>query len=296
MELRLLRYFLAVAREGNITRAAEDLHITQPTLSRQMAQLEEELGCTLFRRGGRKLELTQEGMLLRRRAEEMLQLEERIQRELTGTARELSGVVTIGSGESAAARFLPDLIQAFHGEHPLVRYQLVTGNADQIMEQMDLGLIDMALLMEPVDLEKYQYLTLPQADHWGVLMPAGDPLAQKEAVSPRDLDGRPVMVSYRPSVEQQLATLLGEDFQRMEILSTHNLIRNTALLVEQGLGYAITLQGAVEIYDDRRVCFRLFRPELPCRAVLAWKEHQVQSPAAAGLLACAKMLLGYGDG
>ena len=175
MELRLLRYFLAVAREGNITRAAEDLHITQPTLSRQLAQLEEELGCTLFRRGGRKLELTQEGMLLRRRAEEMLQLEERIQRELTGTARELSGVVAIGSGESAAARFLPDLIQAFHGEHPLVRYQLVTGNADQIMEQMDLGLIDMALLMEPVDLEKYQYLALPQADHWGVLMPAGDP-------------------------------------------------------------------------------------------------------------------------
>ena len=107
-----------------------------------------------------------------------------------------------------------------------------------------------------MDLEKYQYLALPQADHWGVLMPAGDPLAQKETVSPRDLAGRPVMVSYRPSVEQQLATLLGEDFQRMEILSTHNLIRNTALLVEQGLGYAITLQGAVEIYDDRRVCFR----------------------------------------
>lgn len=294
MELRLLRYFLTVAREGNITRAAGALHITQPTLSRQMTQLEEELGCALFRRGSRKLELTQEGMLLRRRAEEMLRLEEKVQRELADCTQELGGTVAIGSGESAAAGILPALIQAFHSKYPLVRYQLTTGNADQIMEQMDLGLLDMALLMEPVDLEKYQYLSLPQADYWGVLMPAGDPLARHETVSPRDLAGRPVMVSYRPSVEQQLSLLLGEDFQRMEILSTHNLIRNTALLVERGLGYAITLQGAVDIYDDRRVCFRPFRPALPNRAVLAWKEHQAQSPVAAAFLAEAKMLLGYG--
>lgn len=291
MELRVLRYFLTVTREENITRAADILHITQPTLSRQLTQLEDELGTLLFTRGKRKIVLTEAGMLLRRRAEELVELADKTEQELGSPARELSGTIAIGSGETRAANILPRLLGIFREQHPLVHYDLISGNADQMKEQLDLGLMDAAILMEPVNLDKYEFLRLPDMDRWGVLMPAGAPLAERESVSLEDLKGIPLLTSRRASVRKELADWFGEEFDRLDFFATHNLIRNAALLVEHGLGYAVTIEGAVDIYDKNRVRFLPFAPEFPCRAVLAWKKYQTVSPAVSAFLECARTLI-----
>ena len=291
MELRVLRYFLTVAQEQSITRAAEVLHITQPTLSRQLTQLEEELGVRLFVRGKRRAALTGEGELLYRRAADIVELADRTEQEFGGSAQELSGTVSIGSGESSAAGILPRLLETFSRAHPKVRYDLISGNADQLRERLDKGLMDAAILMEPADVERYEFLRIPDTDRWGVLMPAGDPLAQKEAVTPADLRGLPILCTRRALVQKQLSGWFGAEFDQLDIFGTHNLIRNAALLVEHGLGYAVTLEGAVDIYDRKRVCFRPLAPELLNRAVLVWRKYQAAGPAAAAFLECAKMLL-----
>lgn len=199
MELRVLRYFLAVVREESVTRAAEALHITQPTLSRQLAQLEEELGATLFLRGKRKIGLTEAGILLRRRAEELIELADKTEQEISAPG-ELSGTIYIGSAETVAAEIFPKLLGEFHQAYPSVQYDLLSGNADQMKERLELGLMDIALLLEPVDLEQYEFLRLPDKDRWGVLLPAQDPLAGQESVSLADLGDTPLFISRRDSV------------------------------------------------------------------------------------------------
>lgn len=291
MELRVLRYFLAAAQEENITRAAEALHVTQPTLSRQLQQLEEELGVRLFVRGKRKLGLTEAGMLLRRRAEEMVELADKTEQELSAPTRELSGTIFIGSAETVAAKALPPLLEAFHREHPLVRYDLISGNADQMKERLELGLMDVAVFMEPVNLEQYEFLRLPEADRWGVLVPAGDALAEKESVSLKDLGDSPLFLSRRDSVQKALSGWFGADFEKLNILLTHNLIGNSARLVEYGLGYALTAEGSVELYDSSRVRFLPFAPEFSVRSVLAWKKYRTFSPTVEAFLELARSQL-----
>ena len=180
MELRVLRYYLAVAREENITRAAEILHITQPTLSRQMSELEEELHTRLFERTNRKIILTESGLLLRRRAEELVALADKIEQDFLDNDDELTGLISIGAGVSAAvSETLPDLLKEYSQNYPQVRFELHTGTAEEIKDKLDKGLLDVGILMEPVEVEKYEFVRLPQKEIWGILMPEDDPLAQK---------------------------------------------------------------------------------------------------------------------
>lgn len=278
MELRVLQYFLVTAREENITRASEVLHITQPTLSRQLAQLEEELGVSLLIRGKRKLSLTEEGMLLRRRAEEILDLVGITEKELSEQNDLVDGEIVIGSGELTSTKtLLPAIISDFHEAYPKVTYDLYTGNADQIKERIDKGLIDIGILLEPVDIEKYDFIRLQIKERWVVLMRADDPLAEKQALTPQDLMDRPLMMVNRSSVKNEISSWFGERYSELNIISTHNMVSNAANLVEKGLGYAFTLEASVEPYAKERFCYRPLKPDLYATTVLVWKKNQTFS-------------------
>lgn len=281
MEIRVLKYFLAVVREENITKAAAMLHITQPTLSRQLAELEEELHTQLFVRGKRKIILTEAGMLLRRRAEEIVALAEKTEAEFTQSPeQEITGALSIGAGESAASAFLSQQISDFSRQYPQVTYEIYTGNADHIKERLDNGLLDMGLLLEPVDILKYDFLQLKQQEIWGLLINAASPLAQKTQITRQDLLSCPLFLPQRYLVENQIASWFGEDFKRLHILGTHNMISNTARLVEKGLGYAITIQGSVSLYQNPQLCFRPLEPPMVNSSVLVWKKYQPLNRAA----------------
>lgn len=280
MEIRVLRYFLTVVREEGINRAAEVLHITQPTLSRQLAQLEEEVGVKLFFRGARKIRLTNEGMLLRRRAEEILSLVDKTEKELTEQEEMVDGKIVIGCGEMAAVQMLPPLFAAFSQKYPLVTYDLFTATADLVKEQMEKGLVDIGMLLEPVDIEKFDYIRLNKKEQWGVLMRPDDPLGKKEAISPEDLEGCPVVLPRRLSVQNELASWFGASFLRLHVLFTSNLSTNSAVMVRSGLAYSLVIEGAVPFWDKQEIIFRPLTPELSANCVMAWKKGQPFSPGA----------------
>ena len=219
MEIRVLRYFLAVVQEESITKAAELLHITQPTLSRQIAQMEEEMGVKLFDRGTRKIVLTNEGMLLRRRAEEILELVEKTEQELAEQDERVEGTVSLGCGDLAAVQVLPDLIRGFHERYPAVTFDLYTATADHVKERMDRGVTDIGLLLEPIDKEKYDYIGLNCREQWVVVIPPDSPLAELDAVSPKDLRGLPLILPHRLNVQSELARWFGYEFEKLNILS-----------------------------------------------------------------------------
>ena len=274
MELRVLRYFLMAAREENITKAANLLHITQPTLSRQLMQLEEELGVKLFHRGKYHIVLTDEGMLLRRRAQEMIELEEKTKREFSKDGAQLAGEIAIGCGETRNMTFLSKKMAEFRRLHPLVHYDIYSATADDIKERMEKGILDIALLMEPVDIGKYEFVRMPQREHWGALVCADSPLADKETLSPDDLTGQPIIIAKRESVQNELANWFGDTYDKMEIAATYNLILNAANMVRNGVGAALCFQ-LDNRYDDLR--FIPLRPRLETGAVLAWKKNQTFS-------------------
>ena len=259
MELRVLQYFLAVAREESITRAAEVLHITQPTLSRQLSQLEEELGTRLFERGTRHITLTPDGLLLRRRAEEISELVDKTRQELALQDETLAGTVALGSGELEAVRVLPRLFQAFRLRYPLVDYTLYSGTADDVKERMDRGLLDAGILLEPVDVEKYEFIRLPVREQWIALMPADDPLAAKSAVTVEDLAARPLILPQRPRVRSEVARWFGERHDGLDVPFTSNMSTNAAVLVAGGMGIADSLLFHEYILDK----FPCFSAELP---------------------------------
>ena len=274
MELRVLRYFLMAAREENITKAANLLHITQPTLSRQLMQLEEELGVKLFHRGKYHIVLTDEGMLLRRRAQEMIELEEKTKREFSKDGAQLAGEIAIGCGETRNMTFLSKKMAAFRRLHPLVHYDIYSATADDIKERMEKGILDIALLMEPVDIGKYEFVRMPQREQWGALVCADSPLADKETLSPDDLTGQPIIIAKRESVQNELANWFGDAYDKIEIAATYNLILNAANMVRNGVGAALCFQ-LDNRYDDLR--FIPLRPRLETGAVLAWKKNQTFS-------------------
>ena len=274
MEIRVLRYFLTVAMEESINRAAEVLHITQPTLSRQLLQLEEEVGVKLFHRGARKITLTNEGILLRRRAEEILSLVDRTERELTEQDKLVEGRIVIGSGEMAAVQRLSEIISSFHKKYPMVTFDLYTANADLVKEQMEKGLADVGLLLEPIDIEKFDFIRLSQKERWVVLMRPDSPLAQKESVCAQDLAGVPLILPRRLNVQNEVSSWFGEMFQDVQILFTSNLSTNGAVMVQEGLGYSVTLEGAVPFWDKEKITYRPLEPELTASCVLAWKKQQ----------------------
>lgn len=273
MELRVLRYFLMVAREENITKAAELLHITQPTLSRQLMQLEDELGTKLFQRSSHSIRLTEDGMLLKRRAQELVQLADKTVGEFQ-RGEELSGSIAIGSGEGNSVQELADVIRAFQKKHPLVQYDLYTANADDIKERLDKGLLDMGLLMEPVDITKYNFIRLKRKERWGILVRKDSKLAEKEMVRPEDLLDVPVFLAQRALVKNEIEGWFGDYYDQIHIAGTFNLINNVAVMVENNIGaaFCFRLQNRIDNLE-----FIPLTPPLETGAVLVWKKAQIVS-------------------
>lgn len=279
MELRILRYFLMVAKEQSFTRAAEQLHITQPTLSRQLAALEEELGIELFIRKGKNIMLTDEGMLLKRRALEILNLEERTLEELKRTEEVIEGTVTVGCGEFAAVETLAKICKKYKEKYPLVQIAIHTATADTIYEMMNKGLVDVALFMEPVDTEGLDYIRIMDSDHWVVGMRPDDLLAEKEFIEKQDLIGKPLILPERMGVQSELANWFGKDFSRLHISFTSNLGTNAGVMAANGLGYPVSIEGAAKYWrEDILVQRRLF-PEITASTVIAWRRNIPYSQA-----------------
>ena len=292
MEIRVLRYFLTVVREESITKASEVLHITQPTLSRQLAQMEEEIGVKLFDRGARKIKLTNEGILLRRRAEEILQLVDKTEKELVEQEEQVEGKISVGCGEIASVQLLAELFREFHQKYPRVTFDIFTATADLVKEQMDKGLLDLGLLLEPIDMEKYDFIRMNMKEKWVVLMPSNDPLAEKECITASDLSELPLILPRRMQVQSELASWFGDYYKNLNVLFTGNLSTNSAVMVKQGLAYSVVIEGAVPFWDSSKVSYRPLYPELSATSVLAWKRGQPFSLAATKFIEFSKCFLG----
>lgn len=284
MELRTLKYFLVVAREENITKAAALLHVTQPTLSRQMMQLEEELGVQLFTRSSHNIILTEQGMLLKRRAQELVSLAEKTKQELA-QQQILNGEVAIGSGEYRSSVLLAQILAQFHKQHPQVHYEIFSGNSDDIKERIERGLLDVGFLLEPVDVSKYEFVRIPIREEWGVLVSEGSKLAQKTSVTPQDLADKSLLFARRDLVKRELMNWFGSYADDLNIVACGNLPFNLSMLVQQGMGAYLSIRKSCQ-YDG--VCFRPLSPKLESNVVLAWKKNQAMSPAAQKLLEEAK--------
>ncbi len=295
MEIRVLRYFLTVVQEQSITKAASVLHITQPTLSRQLAQLEAEIGVKLFERGSRKITLTNEGILLRRRAEEILQLVDKTEKEIIIQEEQVEGRITIGCGETVSVQLLPDLFADFHRKYPLVSFDLYTATADQVKNLMDRGLVDVGLLVEPVDMEKYDFIRLDPKDRWVVLMRPDDPLTEKERLTAKDLLTLPLILPRRLQVQSELASWFGDYYDKLNVLFTSNLSTNAAIMVNSGLAYAVAIEGSLPFWDRAKITYRPLHPKLSASSVLAWKHGQPFSLAATKFIEHMKCFLSMGE-
>lgn len=280
MELRVLRYFLTIAREGNITNAANALHVTQPTLSRQIHDLEEELGQQLFVRGSHSVTLTPEGMLLRKRAEEILDLVQKTEQEFAQTEEAVSGEVYIGAGETVGVHYLTRAARQLQESYPDIRIHISSGDATDVREDLDKGLIDFGLLFAPVDLSRYNVIHLAYQDTWGVLMRRDSPLAQKAALRLSDLKGQPLIISRQIYKASRLQEWFGEPAGQLQVVGTYNLVYNGSLMVEDGMGYAVCLDGIINVTGDSPLCFRPLEPRRQADMYIVWKKYQIFSPAA----------------
>ena len=279
MELRILRYFLTVAKEQSFTKAAEQLHITQPTLSRQLAAFEEELGIVLFVRNGKSITLTDEGILLKRRALEILNLEERTLEELKGTEEVIEGTVTFGCGEFTAVETLAKICRRYKEKYPLVQIGIHTATADTIYEMMNKGLVDIALFMEPVDTEGLDYIRMKDSDQWVVGMKPDDPLADKQYIEKADLLGKSLILPERVGVQSELANWFGKDFSKLDISFISNLGTNAGVMTANGLGYPISIEGAVKYWREDILVQRRLYPEITASSVIAWRRNIPYSQA-----------------
>ena len=284
MEIRVLRYFLAIAREGSITNAANFLHVTQPTLSRQIRDLEEELGQKLFIRGSHSMTLTPEGMILRKRAEEIISMVDKTEAEFNSMENMVSGDIYIGSGETDVIKLVAQIAYELRVSYPGIHYHLYSGNSEDVTERLDKGLLDFGILIQPADISKYDYINLPARDTWGVIMRRDSPLAEKEVIRKEDLLGVPLICSRQAiSGERrgnEFAEWFGEDFDRLDIVTTFNLIYNAAIMVEAGIGYALTIDRIVNTAESSNLCFRPLEPRLDSGLNVIWKKYQVFSSSA----------------
>lgn len=275
MDIRTMQYYLAVVREGTISAAAEALHVAQPSLSRQMKDLEEELGASLFVRGNRKITLTEEGMILRKRAEEIVQLMQMTEEEISQIKNHISGSVRIGAGESYSFHYLSRTAASIAEDHPDIRFNITSGDTQDLMDELNNGLIDFAVIFTEVDHSLYQSIQLPAEDGFGVLMPKDCPLAQKSEIHLSDLKSLPVIVSR--SSEPYFTG--SKEVPSLNIVATYNLIYNASLLVEDGLGYAICFDRLINTTGDSPLCIKPLLPRITNAGNLIWKKYQVFSPA-----------------
>ena len=284
MEFRILRYFLNVAKEQSFTKAAEQLHITQPTLSRQLAAFEEELGITLFVRKGKSITLTEEGILLKRRALEILNLEERTLEELKGTEEVVEGTVTFGCGEFTAVETLAKICRGYKEKYPRVQIAIHTATADIVYEMMSKGLVDIALFMEPIDTEGLDYIRIKDSDHWVVGMRPDDPLAAREYIEKKELLQKPLILPERMGVQSELANWFGKDFSKLDISFISNLGTNAGVMAVNGLGYPISIEGAVKYWREDILVQRKLYPEITANCVIAWRRNVPYSQAVNKML------------
>ncbi|MDE5562494.1 MAG: LysR family transcriptional regulator [Clostridiales bacterium] len=274
MELRELRYFLAVAREQSISKAAEGLFVTQPNLSRQMQNLEKEIGKPLFIRGSRKITLTEAGRLLYKRAEEIVELCEKTESEISSPVTDIGGDIYIGGGESYVMEIIAKAAHAVQLEYPRVKFHIFSGDSGTISERLDKGLIDFGIFIEPFDVSKYDYLRLPLTDTWGVLMRSDSPLAQKEYITPEDLWDKPLIRSRQSLGKNMITEWFQKSDEELNIVATGNLLYNMSLLVREGIGYAVGLDKIIRT-ENSDLCFRPLYPELISHLDIAWKKYQV---------------------
>ena len=279
MELRVLQYFLAVAREENISAAAQSLHLTQPTLSRQLKELEEELGKQLLIRGNRKITLTEDGMLLRKRAEEILDLVGRTEKEIVQSGDSITGDIYIGTGETDGVRQIAKAANQLQRRYPGISFHIVSGDAVDVCERLDKGLLDFGVLLGDINKAKYSYMELPMKDTWGVLMQRSSPLAQQETISPQDLWDKPLILSRQVDNKGGLYRWLQREPVQLRTVATYNLIYNASLMVDEGMGYAFTLDKLVNTMGSN-LCFRPLKPRLELGMYLVWKKSQIFSKAA----------------
>lgn len=276
MELRVLKYFLMVAREENITKAANLLHVTQPTLSRQLMQLEEELGVKLFNRSKHSIILTEDGMLLKRRAQEIVTIANKTEEEFYCKEGTLTGEIAIGCAETQNMSFLSEQMVSFRQENPLIKYNIYSGIADDIKDRIEKGILDIGLLTEPVDIGKYEFIRMPSKEQWGILVRKDSILAHKKSIYPKDLVNVPLIMVQREMVKSELASWFGDYYDSLDIVATYNLILNATIMVENKVGVALCFEFK-NIYDN--LCFIPLSPKLETGTVLVWKKNQTFSRA-----------------
>ena len=280
MDIRVLKYFLAVAEEGSVTKAADLLHTTQPNLSRQLNELEEELGKKLFERGSRKIVLTEEGMFLRKRAKEIVELTERTETEIADYDKLASGVVHIGAAETFAMRKLSEIMIDLRNDYPSVTFDMFSGSTIEVTEQLNEGLLDFGVLVAPVDLSNYDYIKFPQNDIFGVIMRKDSPLAELPYIRPEDIRDKPVIVAKQQLDGNVLSGWLGGDIESLNVVSTFNLITTPSMMVAAGLGYAFTFDKLVNTGNDSELTFRPLEPRLDTSLYLVWQKYQMFTKAA----------------
>ncbi len=284
MEIRVLRYFLAVAREGSITKAANSLHLTQPTLTRQLQELEKELKQKLLIRGKYKVTLTPEGMILRNRAREIIDLADKTEAEFMAISDTISGDIYIGGGESDSMKYIAEIIKEIQSEFPDIKFHLYSGNAEDVMEKLDRGLLDFGILIQPVDFSKYDHIPLPEKDVWGVIMRKDSPLADKNYIVLDDLINLPLIssrqMSPKYSKDSGFLDWFGDSYNKLNIAATYNLVYNAAVMVKAGVGYAVTLDKLADTSKESDICFKPLSPKLESGLDVVWKKYQVFSPAA----------------
>ncbi|HDR8066535.1 LysR family transcriptional regulator [Bacillus thuringiensis] len=280
MEIRVLRYFIAVANEESISAAAKQLHLSQPTLSRQLKDLEMELGTDLFIRGNRKISLTEEGKYLFKKAKEIVDLADKTEANLKDSKEMISGEVYIGAGETEAMHLIAKTLKVLIKDYPNIRFHLYSGNADDIKSKLDSGLLDFGVVIEPTDKQKYEYAQLPAKDTWGVLMCKDSPLSDKQVISPVDLIDKPLFISRQSTVSNELTGWFGESIDNLNIVATYNLLYNAALMVEEGIGYALCIDKIINTSGNSKLCFKPLQPKLEANLNIVWKKNQVFSNAA----------------
>lgn len=295
MELRVLNYFLRVAREESITKAAESLHITQPTLSRQLSALEDELGVALLDRSGRKISLTPEGILLRRRAEEIMALVDKTGQEISEEEGKMEGTISVAGGLLRANQEFIRLMKEFQSLHPHVVFDYFTGITDQISERMDQGLTDIGLLVSPFDVEKYDYVPIGQGARWGIYMRTDDPLSEKDHIEAADLKNKSLIMPSRKKLISELSTWMGGVLHTVRVPAVCSLPDNATIMVEQGMGYYFSNDGGVPFLDERAITFRPLHPSLFITTVLAWRRNQPFGRPATAFISFLKDKLGHPD-
>lgn len=284
MELRVLRYFLAVVQEGTITGAANFLHVTQPTLSRQLIELEKELGQKLFIRSSQNIALTPEGILLKQRAQEIIDLADKTESMFSNMKEEIAGEIFIGGGETSSIKIIAEVIKEIQIEYPNIKYNLYSGNADDVTEKLDKGLLDFGILIQPTDISKYEYLSLNAFDTWGLIMRKDSPLAKKDFIMIDDILGIPLITSRQvekiTNIRNDYIDWFGDAIKKLNIVARYNLIYNAAIMVSEGVGYALGLDGLIDITGNHNLSFKPLKPTLKSGLNIVWKRYQVFSPAA----------------